>query len=106
MGNDDYADLWSEASLLWNEVIRLVLETGSIFAHPARTMGSIGDRAVARHIGAFARHSERHVLKYLSSAHLSGQEEQAIRESVKQIDEALRLLSRKRHRRSQMKRFS
>jgi hypothetical protein len=98
-GNGDYAPLWSEATRLWTEVIRLVLETGLKSARLARTVGSLGDRAGVRQLGAYARKSQRHVLRYLSAAQLSEQEEQAIRKRLKQIDEALELLPPKsRHR--------
>jgi hypothetical protein len=91
-GVGDHTDLWSEATRLWNEVIRFVLETGLKSARLAETVGSLGDRAGARQLAAYGRKSQRHVLRYSSSAHLSHQEEQAIRRSLEQIDEALKAL--------------
>ena len=44
-GVGDHTDLWSEATRLWNEVIRFVLETGLKSACLAETVGSLGDRA-------------------------------------------------------------
>jgi hypothetical protein len=104
-GNGDYADLWSEATHLWTEVIRLVLETGLRSARLAQTVGSLGDRAGARQLGAYARKSQRQALRYLSAAQLSEQDEQAIRKKLEQIDGTLRVLPPKSHRRCQMKRF-
>lgn len=96
-GNGDHADLWSEAAThLWTELIRFVLETGLKSARLAQTVGSLGDRAGARQLGAFARKFQRQALRYLSAAQLSEQEEQATRKKLKHIDEALELLPRKR----------
>jgi hypothetical protein len=104
-GNGDHADLWSEATRLWNEVTIFVLETGLKCARLAQTVGSLGDRAGARQLGAYARKSQRHVLRYLSAARFSEQDEQAIRKKLEQIDEAIKLVAPKSHRRCRTKRL-
>jgi hypothetical protein len=104
-GNGDYADLWSEATRLWNEVLRFMLETGLRTARLAQTVGALGDWAGARQLGAYARKSQRHVLQWLSVTHLSEQEEQAIKKRLEQIDEALALLPPKSHRPFRLKRL-
>jgi hypothetical protein len=83
-------DLWSKATRLWNEVIRSVLETGLRSARLAQTVSSLGDRAGARLLGAYARKSQRQVLRFLSDAQLSEQDEQAIRTKLTHIDVALK----------------
>jgi hypothetical protein len=98
-GNGDHADLCSEATHLWNELIRFVVETGLRSARLAQTVDLLGDRSCARQFGAYARKSQRHALRYLSAAELSEQDEQAIRKKLKQIDETLRLLPSKSHQR-------
>jgi hypothetical protein len=98
-GNGDLVDLCSEATRLWNELIRFVAETGLRSARLAQTVVCLGDLACARQFGAYARKSQRYVLRYLSAAELSGQDEQAIRKKLKQIDETLKLLPSKSHQR-------
>jgi hypothetical protein len=51
----DHTDLCSEATRLWNEVIRFVLETGLKSARLAQTVGLLGDRSCARQLAAYAR---------------------------------------------------
>jgi len=88
----DHSDLRSDAKRLWAEVTRVVLENGLRSARLARTVCSLGDRGGGRQLGYYARRSQRHVLKFLSAAQLSEEEEQAIRKKLKEIDEALALL--------------
>lgn len=95
----DSDDLQSATKRLWADVTRVVLENGLRSARLAQTVCSLGDRSGARQLGAYARKSQRHVLKFLSAAQLGDLEEQAIRKKLKQIDDALELLPPKNRRR-------
>jgi hypothetical protein len=88
----DSEDMRSAARRLWARVTRVVLENGLRSARLAQTVCSLGDQAGARQIAAYARKYQRHVVKFLSAAQLSKQEEQEIRKKLKQIDDTLGLL--------------
>jgi DNA-binding transcriptional MerR regulator len=90
-GGADYAELRSAANRLWAHVIKVLLDTGLRSARLARTVDSLGDRPLARQLGADARKAQREALKYLSKEQLGQQEEQTIRKKMEEIDEALEL---------------
>jgi hypothetical protein len=60
------------------EVIRFLMQTGLRTARLAETVSLLGDRTCARQLGAYARKFQRHVMRYLSAAHLSHQEEHGV----------------------------